>query len=462
MTRTALYARLSQDRSGESTSTDRQLADARAMAAARGWEVVAEYVDRDLSAYSSADRPGWEQLLADVEAGAIDVVVSWKLDRLLRRPRDFERLWSLAEPAGVNLLTVRDGIDTSAPMVGKLLPRFMAAFAELESESISVRARSKHAEIAKAGRHHGGGTRPFGLSADWKRIQPKEAVLVREAASRILNGESLRGVATDWNRRGIRTSTGGEWRAETLRQTLVSPRIAGLRRHHGAVVGSGGYPAIVDEPTFRALEAALSQRNGSRGPQARAYLLSGFLRCSRCGRAMTGHRDENGTVRYLCMPKPRGCGGMTIKGEPADELIREAILHRLDGPELAAALREREQDSRAAAESEQLRGDEAALEQLARDHYVDRMISRAEFLAARDALEHRIAAARKRQAKRNGSGLLAGLAGAQQLARARWEAGDLEWRRSVIAPLVERIDVAPALRGRNRFDPNRLSPVWRT
>src|SRR5437773_7836486 len=158
MTRTALYARLSQDRNGESTGTDRQLADARAVAAARGWQVVAEHVDRDLSAYSGTERPGFEQLLADVEGGSIDLILAWKLDRLLRRPRDFERVWALCEAAGANIATVRDGIDTSAPMVGKLLPRFMAAFAELESESISVRARSKAQEIARAGRHHGGGT----------------------------------------------------------------------------------------------------------------------------------------------------------------------------------------------------------------------------------------------------------------------------------------------------------------
>jgi len=456
MTRAVLYARLAQDRNGESTATARQLADARAFAASRGWEVTGEYIDRDLSAYSGAERPGFEALCVSVEAGEVDVILAWKLDRLLRRPRDFERVWSLCEAAGANIATVRDGIDTSAPMVGKLLPRFMAAFAELESESISVRAKSKAAEIARAGRHHGGGTRPFGLSADWSRIRPKEAAFAREAASRILAGESLRGVALDFNRRGVWTSTGGRWRPEALRQMLASPRLAGLRAHHGAIVGSGGYPAILDEATYRRLEALLRQRKGSRGPQARSYLLSGILHCGHCGRPMLGHRDDHGVLRYLCLAKPRGCGRTTIKGEPADTLVRDMVLTAIDSHELGQALHDREQDAAAAAEADRLRADELALEELARDYYAEHRIGRAEYLAARDLLEARIAAARKRQTRRNGSGLLAGLAGSGELARRAWEAGDLEWRRALIGAIVERIDVCAAVRGRNAFDPMRL------
>jgi site-specific DNA recombinase len=461
MTRTALYARLSQDRNGESTSIDRQLADSRAFASARGWEVVEEYTDRDLSAYSGAERPGLEAMLSAVQDGHVDVVVAWKLDRLLRRSRDWERVWSIAEAAGANVATVQDSIDTSSPMTGKLVPRLMTMVGELESESISIRARSKAAEIARAGRHHGGGTRPFGLSADWSRVRPTEAALIHEAARRVLDGDSLHGIAIEWNQRGVKTSTGGHWRAEALRQMLVSPRIAGLRSHRGAIVGSGGYPAILDEPTFRALEARLQQRRGSRGPQPRAHLLSGILHCSRCGRPMVGHRDENDVVRYMCQPKPRGCGGTLIKAAPMDDMIREAVLDYLDTPALASAIEAHESQSVATVDLEALHTDEQALEQLAIDHYADRRIGRSEFLAARDVLEARVKAAKTKMSRTNGTGRLRSIMGLGSALRQAWDTETFDWRRALILAVVESIVVRPGRHGFNQFDPSRATISWR-
>lgn len=461
MTKAALYARLSQDRDGTSTGTDRQLADARAMAQARGWTIAGEYVDRDLSAYSNVQRPQYERMLADLEAGEIDLILSWKLDRLMRRPREFERLWALCEPREAHIATVRDGIDTSAPFVGTLLPRLMSIFAEMESQSISVRAQSKAAEIAKLGRHHGGGSRAFGLSADWSKVKADEAELVHEGADRVLAGETLRGVAMDWNARGIRTPKGGEWRPETLRQMLVSPRIAGLREHKGAIAGRDGFPAILDESIWQRLAATLRHRNGSRGPQARRHLLSGILACSACDGRMNGHRGMDKVLRYICPPKPRGCGRIKVMADPLEELVTEMLFVRLDSPELATAIQTTAQQDRSTADLEQVRTDEAALEELARDYYTDRRITRAEYLAARSGLETRLGAARRSLARRNGNGVLANLLAAGDAARTAWRDGSLEWRRAVLLALFDRIEILPAVRGRNRFDSERVRPVWR-
>ena len=460
MPRALIYARLSQDRNGQSTSTARQVAACEAWAAARSWEVAGKYVDADLSAFKGVARPQYDAMLEAVSEGDGDVVLAWKLDRLLRRPRDFERLWAMCEDRGANIATVEDGIDTSAAFVGKLLPRLMAIFAEMESESISVRTRSKAAEIAKAGRHHGGGTRPFGLSADWSEIVQPEADALREAADRVLAGESLRGVAMDLNQRGITTSTGGLWKPETLRQMLVSPRVAGLRTHHGTVVGRDGYPAILSEDTYRRLDAALRQGNRSRGPQARKYLLSGFVRCHACSKPMTGHRGSDGRPTYICQPKPRGCGKTKIGAEPMDALIRDAMLYRLDSPQLADALRARSAHEDSAVLLEELHADEQALEELAVDHYSRRIIGRGEYLAARQAIETRLTATRPRLARRNGMGMVSAAGTGEQL-RATWHERGLEWQRSLVAAIIEKIVINPGRRGYNRFDENRVEVVWR-
>src|SRR5262245_38888868 len=104
-----LYARLSRDRDGTQTATSRQLDDCRKFADAKGWAIVAEHEDADLSAYSSTVvRPGFEAVKAAVAAGEADIVLAWKLDRLLRRPADFEKLWELCEAHGANIVTVAD------------------------------------------------------------------------------------------------------------------------------------------------------------------------------------------------------------------------------------------------------------------------------------------------------------------------------------------------------------------
>ena len=73
--RAGIYARISSDREGDGLAVGRQLEDCRALAGQRGWRVVEQYVDQDLSAYSGKTRPGYRRLLADIGAGSIDAVV---------------------------------------------------------------------------------------------------------------------------------------------------------------------------------------------------------------------------------------------------------------------------------------------------------------------------------------------------------------------------------------------------
>ena len=244
MTRAVIYARLSRDRDGSQTATARQVADCRRYADAKGWSVEAVHEDADLSAYTATvTRPGFEAVLAAVEGGEADVVLSWKLDRLLRRPRDFERLWQLCEGAGAHIATITDGIDTSQPMAGLLVPRIMSTFAEMEGANLSIRERRKHEETAKAGKRSGGGHRPFGLTRDWSETVPVEADAIRAAVDSLLDGGTMYRLAADWNGRGLTTPTGGEWNSQKVRSMLRSPRLAGLREHRGEIVGKAVWPA---------------------------------------------------------------------------------------------------------------------------------------------------------------------------------------------------------------------------
>jgi len=462
-TKAALYARLSRDRTGEETATARQLDDCRAFATSRGWEIVGEYTDADVSAYKrNVARPGYEAMLAELDADRVDVVVAWKLDRLLRRVMDFEKLWERCEVHGANVATVRDGIDTSTPMVGELLPRLMATFAQLESKNLSVRELRKHEETAKKGGRSGGGHRPFGLSRDWSELVEPEAALIRDAVTRILAGDTMYAIAREWNDAGIRTPTGKQWTVQHVVSMLRSPRIAGLREHRGAIVSRGTWPAIVDPADHERLRAILAGRRRPGAPGR--FLLSGLVKCARCESTMVVRRRHVDKARMYGCEKVNGraaCGGTHIMAEPLEALVSEMVLTAIDSPALAVELQRLEADDSSAGDVEALRVDEQALEQLARDHYVDHLIGRAEFLVARDELHARVETTRASLAQPAGSTILRDLSQDGARVRAGWQAGDLAWRRQLVGTLVDRVRIGSGSPGASRFDPARVGVTWR-
>ncbi|MDQ3569082.1 MAG: recombinase family protein [Actinomycetota bacterium] len=144
-----IYTRISSDRTGQQTATTRQEEACRGFASLRGWRVEGVYEDVDVSAYQrSIRRPAYEAMLADVAAGRIEGVLCWKLDRLVRRPVEFERFWSVCEQADAIPASVTEPIDTSSEL-GLALVRILVTFASLESATIGVRMRAKHRQLAE-------------------------------------------------------------------------------------------------------------------------------------------------------------------------------------------------------------------------------------------------------------------------------------------------------------------------
>jgi site-specific DNA recombinase len=81
-----------------------------------------------------------------------------------------------------------------------------------------------------------------------EELEPAEAEAIKEAATRVLRGESLRSIAMDWNERGIKTLGGRKWQGSLIRRVLMSPRIAGLKDHRGEIVGEATWPEISSAP----------------------------------------------------------------------------------------------------------------------------------------------------------------------------------------------------------------------
>lgn len=466
----AIYARLSQEdpdpRPGEATATARQIADCRDRAAREGWNVIGVYEDPDHSASNlKRKRPDFERMLADLGNGVtVDAVVTFKLDRLLRHPVEAERIIDLADSRGFAIYSLNDpAVDLSTP-TGRAMFRISIALAKSETETMSLRIRRKARDLAETGRPNGGGIRSFGLTSDKSAIVPEEAALIRDAARRLLVGESAHSIVIDWNARDVRTPgrqvapEGRKWEASSFKRMMIAPRLVGDRSHRGVVVGSGGIPAILDRETWKRVVAILNTpRPSAAGPRVRRHYLTGLVRCGRCDAKLVARPDARGTTRYTCA-QPRGCGRIVVAKTNLEPLIAEAIAIRLDSP----AFREAVAASGTGDTGEdvaRLAADQAALEEATTAWLVDRTISKPEYSRVRELLMSRIDATR-RKLERASSSRAVRLIGVD--VRAEWEARPAPWRHEVASALIDRIVVNPAPRRGTRFDPSRIDVEWRT
>lgn len=460
-TAAAIYARISQDRAGEGLGVKRQLADCRAEAEHRGWPVVAEFVDDDVSAYSGKNRPGYRAMLEAIREGQVDAVLVWHVDRLHRRPIELEEFVNACTEAGLSDLATVHGDLNLGNGDGLLIARLMAAVAANESDGKSRRSKRKMLELAQAGKPSGGGPRPFGFRPDRITHDEAEAAVIRDLAARLLAGEPLVSLTQWLQDNDVHTVMGKQWRTVTVRNLLKSPRIAGLREHQGQVIGKAVWPGIISEADHARIVAILTDPARRTNRTARRYLLSGLCRCGKCGAKMvTGQsRDRR---RYMCRSGADfgGCGGTMISAT-VEELVAEAVLYRLDTPDLAAAIEGRQRaDETTAALSESIAADAAQLDELA-TLYAAGQITAPEWITARKAIDARLSANRRRQAHQAGSTVIAGHIGNGSVLRAEWPELALGRQAAIVRALVDHVTIRPGTMGARSVDPARVDIHWR-
>lgn len=472
MVRAAVYCRISDDRAGSGLGVKRQEKDSRALVDARGWEVAEVYVDNDVSAYSGRRRPAYERMLADIERGEINAVVAWHPDRLHRSPKELEYFIDVIESAKAKVATVQGGEYDLSTASGRMTARVVGAVARGESEHKSERQARKALELAQAGKVGGGGTRPYGFEADRLTIVKAEAKVIRELSRRIRGGETLRGVATHLNDKGVTTVTGRPWTTVVLRRMLTSPRIAGLREHRGEIAGEAEWPAIITRAEHEQLVAILKDPARRTHRPSKRYLLTGGLAvCGVCESKLVARPRDDKRRCYVCASGVNfgGCGGIRIlAGEPGDhpdpaedpdgleDLVVKALFVAVDSPKLAAKLKRK----RPVAEHEDTADLERKLDELATAWGNDE-IDRRSWLAARKTVEKRLAVARRHQATVSDSSPLLEFVGKPGALRAAWPSKSIDERRAIIAAAIDRVTVNRAVWGRNRFDAERVDVDWR-
>ena len=217
--RAGVYGRLSETYdAAESVPT--QLDRGAAHAVRRGWAVVATFKDDGFSAFKEVTRDGFGELIAAIEAGAVDVVIVRDIDRLTRNLTDWNAFEKACVRHGVRLSAYTGGDLDLSTAEGAYYGGMETLRARRESAVKSARVREAQDREARKGRRTGGGQRWFGYTRIYanpdepnhkkrhilrEEINPVEAEAIRDAATRVLDhGESVASIARDWAARGIR------------------------------------------------------------------------------------------------------------------------------------------------------------------------------------------------------------------------------------------------------------------
>jgi len=292
-----IYTRISQDKRGLGAGSERQLDECRAMCGARGWTVAAEFDDPSISASKGKVRPAFEALLASKP----ERIVVWDVDRLLRSPKELERLIDL----GFTVYAVTQsniGLDLES-VNGRTMSRIAVAMATQEGDHKAERVRLEAEQRAADGRPKWG-RRPFGYNPD-QTIREDEATHVRQAYADLLKGASVSAITREWNAEDLTTTGGKPWTPVMVSEFLRSPRNAGILVFRGDEIGPGTWDGIVTEATFRAAQRVFAKpERKTGGGGKRKYLLSGVATCDKCGGPVTGGTKGAGTEpHYRCAVK---------------------------------------------------------------------------------------------------------------------------------------------------------------
>lgn len=340
------------------------------------------YCDNDITASGKEERPHYGRLLAGIEAGSIDLVVSAHNDRLHRSPMELEGYINICQPREVPTHFVKAGDFDLTTASGRMVARMLGAMARAEWERMVERQLAAKRRTRDAGLRQAG-CAPFGFHLDVRDARGQqipgvskgmapdetEALAIRDGCEKVLAGATVYSVAAEWNARGLRTRAknwaqrpgdkrhrgrqpdgqpreySGLWSARSVQHVLTNPAIAGLITHEGKVTGNSAWAPIVDVDTWRAVTSVLSRpgRRTSPGPKP-AHLLTGILICGVCeGQYFKCIRQSGGRgLAYVCAADsrtPGRSGAHTSRlAAKLDEYIEWIIIERLSDSRVVAAL----------------------------------------------------------------------------------------------------------------------------
>jgi site-specific DNA recombinase len=347
--RCAIYTRKSSEEGlqQEFNSLDAQREAAEAYIASQkhdGWVCLPDHYDDGGYTGGNMDRPALRRLMADIEAGKVDAVVVYKVDRLSRSLMDFARMMQTFDERKIAFVSVTQQFNTGTSM-GRLVLNVLLSFAQFEREMVSERTRDKIAATRRKGKWTGG-LPPLGYDVDRDRnrlvINDGEARRVRTIFNLYLEHQSLLPVVKELDQRGWLNKqwqikkTGGEKGGNPFDRTslhrLLSNPIYIAKVKYKDEIHVGEHQAIIDPEIWQRTQAMLRRNGRSGGAQVRnqfGALLKGIIYCSACNCAMTPAHSKKGQTRYryyTCTnAQKRGWDNCPSRSVPAAQIEQVVI-----------------------------------------------------------------------------------------------------------------------------------------
>jgi site-specific DNA recombinase len=346
--RCAIYTRKSTDEGldQEFNSLDAQREAGEAYIASQrgeGWECIPDRYDDGGYTGGNMERPALQRLLADIDAGHVDCIVVYKVDRLSRSLLDFARIIGALEKNGTSFVSVTQQFNTTTSM-GRLTLNILLSFAQFEREIIGERTRDKIAAARRRGKWTGGTpVLGYDVAPEGGRllVNEDEAVQVRGIFELYLERQSLIETIKEldgrgWHNKQGTTRKGHErggkpFNKNSLYKLLTNVIYLGKITYKDEV-HEGEHPPIVDAEVFRRAQRLLKRNGTTGGKHVRnrfGALLKGLLHCVPCGRAMTHTHTKRGNKRYryyVCVgAQKRGWHDCPSKSIPAQEIERFVV-----------------------------------------------------------------------------------------------------------------------------------------
>jgi DNA invertase Pin-like site-specific DNA recombinase len=274
-----------------------------------GWMLQPEHYDDGGYSGGNMKRPALTQLMADLKAGLVDVIVVYKIDRLSRSLSDFVRMIELFEQHEVSFVSVTQQFNTSTSM-GRLTLNVLLSFAQFEREVTSERIRDKLAASAKKGLWLGGPV-PLGYDVMDKQlvINDSEAHVVRHIYQRYLALQCVRRLKAELDTDGYvskrrKTASGVQggqaFSRGALYTILKNPIYIGKVRHKQKIY-NGQHKAIIEHNVWKRVQAQLAANRSKRQRRTAARhpaLLAGLLYDDQGHRMSPSHGNKNRSRRY--------------------------------------------------------------------------------------------------------------------------------------------------------------------
>ena len=349
--RCAIYTRKSTEEglNQEFNSLDAQREAAEAYIVSQkhdGWTLVpTQYSDGGYTG-ANIERPGVRHLLADIEAGKIDCVVVYKVDRLSRSLIDFARMMELFEKRGVCFVSVTQQFNTKASL-GRLTLNILLSFAQFEREIISERTRDKQVAARKKGKWTGGHIL-LGYDLDSRAgklaVNADEADRIREMFRLYLEGTPVIEIVQRFDKLGWRnkqwtTQEGKLYGGSPLRRCHIYKLLGNVLYTGQVKVGDEVFPgeheAIIDQPTFELAQVKLKDNTWKSGNPHRIKmdaLLRGMIYCSCCGSGMYSTYSANKERRYryyVCYRSQQKIEGYCTSRSVSAPLVEDAVVESI-------------------------------------------------------------------------------------------------------------------------------------